>query len=462
MPKAKSPDADPSLKPSGLTVITKGPIQRIPSIVIAPGVGYRSPIREILDVASKPGIRSVAGGLPLNETIETITEEIKQHYDEHLGKGHGAENNYRGSKGEPRLREYGRKLFADKGIKLDSIDNIFVTSAATPANAALAEAGLPLPGGIAIVEGPTYPGGIGALWRRSPQFKQIRVDQDGPLPEDLRLALEDAMDDPNKPNVVWYTTLTGATFGSTATYERKQQYVEIIKDFAHPDKLGNRLLVIEDDPYPDIRLTEEKAPQALTGMLIDAKLPEVAAHVQTFSKLLFPGARTGICYIPKRIEATFQSALENIELYHDGAKQLAIADLGDEGKIDEHRKNLGEAYIPGAQAMEEALERNKERTGWKWTQPRFGFFHGAEVVAEEGQTPLDMDDLFDEAIEKHHVAYVPGKRLFIAPDETGRQAATMRLSHSYPVETIHATIDGIADMIEDHKGTNRRRGHRKN
>ncbi|MDE2589902.1 MAG: hypothetical protein KGL95_09600, partial [Patescibacteria group bacterium] len=75
-----------------------------------------------------------------------------------------------------------------------------------------------------------------------------------------------------------------------------------------------------------------------------------------------------------------------------------------------------------------------------------------------GKRPPDMDALFSEILANKQAAYVPLKRLYVAEDPDGTQAAGMRMALSYPPDQIERavaqTAHGIAEARE-----NARRGN---
>ncbi|MDE2025258.1 MAG: hypothetical protein KGJ07_02090 [Patescibacteria group bacterium] len=449
-------DAEPNLRP-GLAVVRLSKPQRIPSYKPIEGAKYRSPIREILEVAGKPGIDSVAGGLPLNATLSNIAPKLGRRVAFHMEADHAAENNYGGAAGDPDARKAGAGILKMSGIDVDW-KRVYVSPAATPAITALAEATLPYDKGIAIVDGPTYPGGIGGLWKRRPEFKQIRMDTHGPLPEDLEAALMDAVENPEKPNVVWYTTLTGNTVGVTASAERRQTYADIIQRFAAPDMLGRRLVVIEDDPYPDINMSGKPVLRPLTSLLLERGLDEQAAYIRTLSKSVTPASRTGFVMPPPHVADDYLTAAENLFLFANRPFSLAVADVYNDGTYAEHVASLGDAYQPNSDVMDAALTKHAQEAQWTWDKPSYGFFYGVHVLPEEGKRPPDMDALFSEILANKQAAYVPLKRLYVAEDPDGTQAAGMRMALSYPPDQIERavaqTAHGIAEARE-----NARRGN---
>ena len=98
------------------------------------------------------------------------------------------------------------------------------------------------PGDVVALESPSYLGAMSAFSSYLPEYVSVETDDDGIVPESLERVLD------QQPVKFLYlvTTFQNPT-GRTLSIQRRREVAEIIK--------AKQALVIEDDPYADLRLS---------------------------------------------------------------------------------------------------------------------------------------------------------------------------------------------------------------
>lgn len=354
-----------------------------------------SAIREILKIASRPDVISFGGGLPAPESFPL--DLIRELMDLVLSRHGSRAFQYDQTEGFAPLREalaaYGRGKGVDAGVEdflissgsqgfLDSFAKIFIS-----------------PGDLVAVEAPTYLGALQAFNVYRPRYVRLEADQDGLIPESLEEVLGTG-----KIKFVYLVPTFQNPTGRTLPLGRRQRVAEIIQ--AHD------VLVIEDDPYSELRYRGEPLPP------LQSLAPEHVIYVSTFSKIFAPGLRIGFFAAPREIRRWLVLAKQGVDLHTSTLTQALAAEYLAGGYLERHLPRIIQLYRPRQEAMLQALE-SEFPSGFQWNQPEGGMF-----IWAEGPPGLDSEAVYPRAVEKG-VAFVPGKFFFAEP---GVGSATMRLN----------------------------------
>ena len=207
----------------------------------------RNQIREILKVVAQPGMISLAGGIPAPETFPI--EELYQLNETVLDKYGAAALQYDLTEGFAPFRQALVKYLATKGIEA-SAEDLLIFNGSQSVLDTLGKI-LISPGDIVALESPSYLGAISAFSSYLPEYVSIETDDDGIVPE----ALERVLDQHEVKFVYLVTTFQNPT-GRTLSAERREAVAEIIR--------AKNTLVIEDDPYSDLRYRGAPVPALRT------------------------------------------------------------------------------------------------------------------------------------------------------------------------------------------------------
>ena len=339
---------------------------------------------------------------------------------EHIVKTYGSNVfQYSITAGLPELRQY----IADRynrifGLSL-TIDNIIITTGSQQALDLIGKVLLNRGDGV-IVEKPTYLAAIQAFSMQQPNFYPVELTEEGMNPKQL----EEALQNPVKfiYAIPDFQNPTGLTYSAK---NRKRIY-EILKD--------HEVVLIEDDPYGELRFDGERLPYIGAGKLPNSIL------LGTFSKTVTPGMRTGFLISEnKELLKNISIAKEASDLHTNIFSQYLIWDYLKNNDLDIHIAKIKELYKKQAYAMIEAMDNYFPSTV-KYTKPHGGMF--LWVTLPEGISAMS---LFPKALEKK-VAFVPGDPFYIGI----QNANTMRLNYTNAdCETIAEGIHRLGDLLKE-------------
>ena len=362
-------------------------------------------IREILKVTERPGIVSLAGGLPAAEGFPV--EAMREAAARVLTEAPREALQYAASEGFGPLRDWVAAQLATQGLKVDA-DQVLIT---TGSQQGLDLAGKVLldPGSRVAVESPTYLGALQAFAPYEPEFVPVDCDDQGPVPAALQAA-RGARFLYMLPN---FQNPSGRCIGAAR------------RDALMAECLRLGLPVLEDNPYGDLWFDE--APPAPLA----ARWAEGVAYLGSFSKVLAPGLRLGYVVAPPALAPKLLQAKQAADLHTPGFNQRVVHEVIRNGFLDQHIPSIRALYKANRDAMAEALQAYLP-PGCDWQRPEGGMFFWIRLP--EG---LDAMALLPQAVEAG-IAYVPGAAFYAhQPD-----ARTLRLSF------VTLTPDLIREGVE--------------
>ena len=374
-------------------------------------------IREILSVMSRPGMVSLAGGLPAPETFPL--EELYEISRSVLDQFGASALQYDLTEGFTPFREALADYVAAKGIAAGA-DDFMVFNGSQSALDMLGKT-LLSPGDCVALESPSYLGAITAFNAYEPQYASAATDDEGILPG----ALDELLSRRAIKFVYIVSTFQNPT-GRTMTDGRRRDIAEVVK--------RHEALVIEDDPYSDLRYRGE----ALKPFCTYA--PENTVYVSTVSKVFAPGLRLGFCIAPPSIHKWLRIAKQAADLHSNTYAQALATEYIRGGYLERQLPKIISLYRGRQEAMLDALDRFMPQT-WRWIQPEGGMF-----IWLEGPAGIDAEDIYWAAVQRN-VAFVPGKYFFINHADG---LATMRLNFTMVDEAaIAKAVETLADVIRE-------------
>ncbi len=394
---------------------------------------HGSAIRELLKVTERPDFISFAGGLPAPEVFPV--EEVAAAAQQILQQQGAQALQYGATEGYRPLREFiAQQMTEEAGFPV-AVENVLITTGSQQALDLLGKI-LVDPGDRLLVESPTYLAALQAWNAYGARYHEVAADKQG-----LQLeALESALTGESK---FLYTIPNFQNpSGVTLSLERRERLVEIAR------RVG--LLLIEDDPYRELRFEGEHLPRLfdLDGQRqasISSYIGNVV-YINTFSKVLAPGLRVGWMVAAAELINKLVQAKQGTDLHTATLNQMLAYELARSGFIKQHLPTTIRAYRERRDAMLAALAQHFPE-GVRWTHPQGGMFLWVTLPAG-----IDTNELLRAAIEQK-VAFVPGTSFH----PTGGGTHTMRLNFSNArPEMIYDGIARLSKVLQPylHPGKN--------
>jgi 2-aminoadipate transaminase len=372
-------------------------------------------IREILKVVSKPGVVSLAGGIPSPQSFPMdIINEINQKV---LAKYSFAAFQYGLTEGFMPLREQLVGLLEKRGIKSNP-EMINITSGSQGVLDSIAKLLISKGDKIAL-EAPTYLGALSAFNPYEPEYIRMDMDDEGLVPE----SLEDTLTNHKIKFIYLVPTFQNPT-GRSLTRERRKKIAKII--------IKHNALLVEDDPYSSLRYHGEDIASVKT------LAPENVIYISTLSKIFAPGLRIGFYVAPEFLAKWLVLVKQGVDLHTSTFNQALAAQYLEGNYLENHLPKILSIYKPRQEAMLESIEKHFP-SDFLCSKSDGGMF-----LWVTGPKDFDMIELYHRCVE-NGVAFVPGKFFFTNEDEG---INTMRLNYTMADEkTIDDAIKKIASSI---------------
>ncbi len=373
-------------------------------------------IRDILKVTDAPDVISFAGGLPnpVSFPIDALQESIAKAID----KNGSRLFQYSTTEGYPALRE----MIANKYRRKFNLDvnpeDVLITNGSQQALELLGKVILNK-GDQVLMEEPGYLGAIQAFSLCEPEFLPVTLEEDGLNLDILEEKLEN-----NPVKMIYCVPNFQNPTGLTYSLEKRKAMREIVSKYD--------LVLIEDDPYGELRFRGESLPYIGAGYMENSVL------LGTFSKTVTPGMRLGFL-ITKNAELMryLVTAKQGSDLHTNIFTQYAIHEYLMNNPYAEHVDKIVALYKEQATVMLDAMEEFFPKTV-SWTKPEGGMF--IWVTLPEGQSALE---LFPKAMEQK-VAFVPGDPFYTHK----RGVNTFRLNYTNATpEVIREGIRRLGSIL---------------
>jgi 2-aminoadipate transaminase len=370
-------------------------------------------IREILKVTERPGIISLAGGLPSPETFPF--EAMRAAADRVLRDSPREALQYASSEGYGPLRDWVARHLREQGLEAEPSQVLITTGS---------QQGLDLVGKILIdagsrvaVESPTYLGALQAFAPYEPEFVPVECDDDGPLPQALAAA--------RGARFLYALPNFQNPSGRCMSAARRHAVAEAAQALGLP--------LVEDNPYGELWF-EAPPPPALASRWRDGSV-----YLGSFSKVLAPGLRLGYVVAPKDLFPKLLQAKQAADLHTPSFNQRVVHEVIRDGFLREHVPTIRARYRAQRDAMRAAMEQHLP-PGCRWNVPAGGMFFWVELPQD-----IDAMALLPRAVERG-VAFVPGAAFYAGAP----RANTLRLSFvTVPPERIEQGIALLGQALRE-------------
>lgn len=361
-----------------------------------------SAVRDILKLTQGKEMISFAGGLPAEELFPV--EAVRAAANQVFAAGSGALQ-YGLTEGYLPLREQLSERMAAKGM-LAGADEIVLTTGSQQAIDLLVQV-LTEPGDTVLVEKPTYLAGLQVFALRGLNVVAADSDEHGMVPESAAELIRR-----HRPKLMYAVPTFGNPTGRVWSLERRRAMLELCK--------RHGMLIIEDDPYGDIKFHAEEAYPTLFALDGPAQNGSVL-YTSTFSKTVAPALRTGWAMGDSRVMRVVAKAKQAADLHSSTTDQQILSRLLHDFDLDAHIAVISREY--GARMLEmHGLLLRQALPDVAWSPPKGGMFLWLELP--DG---LDAEALLRCAVRKG-VAFVPGSSFYAS--EPKRNTARLNYTHN--------------------------------
>ncbi|QDR79711.1 PLP-dependent aminotransferase family protein [Sporomusa termitida] len=275
------------------------------------------------------------------------------------------------------------------------------------------------PGDYVIVESPTYLGAIQVFSAAGARLLSLPAVNNLPLE-----LLEDYLVR-YRPKLFYVMPTFKNPNGRVMPLAERRKLLELAAK--------HRLVIVEDDPYGELYYDRQpplslKALDPFGGVIT----------LGTFSKILFPGLRTGWVTAPETVINRFALAKQYIDLHSSNLSQKLLFDFLAAGLLEDHLHTVRTEYTKRRDLVAGALEQYCS-PHLTFTLPAGGFYFWCTL--SQG---LLTRQLLHEA-GKRGVSFVPGEAFYA--DAAG--AGELRLCFAtHPEERLLAGIRRLSTALQ--------------
>jgi 2-aminoadipate transaminase len=364
-----------------------------------------SVIRDLLKFAQRPGIISLAGGLPSPLTFDV--EGLRRASEEVLAQEPVRALQYGLTEGQPALKRELARLTASRGTAVAD-DDIIVTTGSQQGIDLMARLFID-PGNVVVVERPAYLAALQTFALAQASLRSIDSDAHGARAEDLDAVLDAAERAGQTVKLVYVVANFANPSGATLSRERRLRLLRAA--------VARKIFVLEDDPYGELRSFGANVP-SLLGLA--AEVPGATrwcGYLSSLSKILAPGLRLGWLALPPAVREQAAICKQGMDLHSSTFTQEVAARYLASGRLEARLPSIRAAYRERNEALAAALERH---LGGRiaYNRPEGGMFLWARLTEA-----VDASEVLRHAIEEGMI-FVPGSAFYAdAPDRS-----TLRLS----------------------------------
>jgi 2-aminoadipate transaminase len=258
---------------------------------------------------------------------------------------------YGESAGFEPLRALIAERMAARGIVADP-STILVTNGSTQGIELTAKLMLD-PGDAVIIEEPTFVGALQTFAGYEARFVPVPMDAEG-----MRIdALERALAGDDRIKIIYTIPTFQNPTGVSMPLARREALLKLAR--------AQSIMVVEDDPYGDLRYDGEPVPPLRA-------LDPAVVHLGTFSKTIAPALRVGWMVVPPEFVQPLIAAREAADIHNERLTMRTVYHTAVDF-LDGHVAAARTLYRGRRDALLAGLAANMP-PGVHWSRPEGGFF----------------------------------------------------------------------------------------
>ena len=392
-----------------------------------------SEIRDLMKLATSPGVISFAGGMPNNDlfpvkTIDGIYNSLPDDIKK-VGFQYGPTSGYPPLLAS--LKEYLRK----KGMPVDTNELMITTGSLQAINILTQE--FVDPGDVVITENPSFIGAISVFKAYRADIHSIPIDKDGIDIELLKQKL-DSLE--VTPKILYVTPNFHNPAGISYTKERKQQLLDVLA--------GRGIILLEDDAYSELYFGDADK-ESIVPMKNSEPADVPIVYTGSFSKIMGPGFRLGWLLVAPEIYQKCELIKQAMDACSPNFTQVLANEFLRRERFQEYLAYLRKEYASRRDMMLKSLKRHmpEEVT---WNEPKGGFYFWFTMPEN-----IDATAVLEKSI-KNGAVFVTGKTF----DPAGVKNNNFRMSFSNMNKAdIDKGVKIIADAIREVMTERVKNGH---
>ncbi len=274
------------------------------------------------------------------------------------------------------------------------------------------------PGGLAVVEAPTYDRTILLLKRFGATVEALSLAADGIDVE----ALERQCRSGRIPRALYVIPNFQNPAGVTTSRKKRERIVALAAEYG--------FVVLEDDPYHDVRFEGADEPTMLS---MDRQ--SRVLHMTSMTKTVAPGVRIGALILPPDLWGKIRTLANDTYIGPTHLAQVTVAEYVRAGSYEPGLAHVRARLRERRDAMVEALERHLGGRA-SYVRPSGGYFLWVRLPG------VDTDQLATAA-DAAGVPFVRGSSCY--PDGRGRDELRLAFSAVTPPD-ISAGIERLGAL----------------
>jgi len=375
-----------------------------------------SAIREMFKLMADPEIISLAGGSPdpslfPSEALAEIAEDILTNQPVQALQ-YGTTDGYKPLK----------EAVLKRAEKINSVaegDKVIITTGEQQGIDLVVKT-LVNEGECVAVEEPSFVGSLNSIRAHNAELVSVPLEGDGIDVDKFEEILK------SKKIKLLYTIPTFQNpSGITMVEEKRKRILELASEYD--------FLIIEDNPYGDLRFAGEDVPN-LKALDTEGRV----IYCSSFSKILAPGLRLGYVICNEAIIDRVEIAKQANDVHTPFLTQMIAAKYLEKYDIEKDIEKARAVYGKKCSFMLECMEKYFPKTV-TWTHPEGGLF--IMCTAPEG---TDIDLILKESL-KNKVAFVAGNGFMV---DQSKPCSMFRLNYStMPEEKIEKGIKALGEVL---------------
>jgi len=368
-----------------------------------------SPVRDILAVASQPGMISFAGGLPATDALPSIDSVSID----------SASLQYGASEGDQALRKYVANDLQQRGFDVDE-NRVLIVSGSQQGIDLVAKL-IVEQGTCVAVESPTYLAALQMFTLFGAQYVPFSIDA---LQSEVPgVTLEDVLD-----SELLYINPTFQNPSSTVYTSTQRRTLATLCD-------DEEILLFEDDPYRELYY-ESCDRQPVCSMLRRTSW----VYQSSFSKTIAPGLRLGYLTCSANLYPHLLKLKQAADLHSNRISQSLLLTLVNDPLDSLRLQEARASYRAKRDSFNSLLHQYFDSLA-TWEVPVGGLFYWLTLKTP---VPIDTRLLLQDAIDAG-VAFMPGEPFFI---DSTQAKGHLRLNFSHaPVELFEQGLAQLSSII---------------